>query len=208
MARSFDTWVMNRLRVAATLAAVAPVRVRVGDGERTVLEVRRPPLPQCPGHTVVPPCWFRSMVVDSLRGLAPGSGTIMASLTDINIVTVDVALAHPGMTLPGGIWRIDHQHSWAYLFTTTLGIDATRSAAAEGRPDIAVDTSVGDSLQVGFFEDEATGVTLVCTSGPVGDERSAAHYLEVVHTMLVPCATAELCSELEQRTAGGAEGRR
>lgn len=208
MARSFDTWVMHRLRVAATLAAVAPVGVRLGDGHRTILEVRRPPLPECPGHAVVPPCWFHSMVVHAHRGLTAGPGTIMATLTDSNIVAVDVALAHAGMTLPGGIWRIDHQRSWAYLFATTLGIDATRSAATDARPDVAVDASIGDPLEVGFFEDEATGVTLVCTSGPVGDERTHARYLKVVHTMLAPCATAELCSELEQPTAGGAEGHR
>ena len=208
MARTLDPSIMRGLRVAATLVAVAPVRVRLGDGHRILLEVRRPPPPDCCDHPVVPPCWFRALVVQTPHGPAAGAGTIMDSLTDAETLTVDVALVHAGMTLPGGIWRIDHPRSWTYLFATTLGIEAARRAVTDGEPGlpVALAASVGGPIDVRYLEDECTGVTVIRMSGPAGDERSARCQLEVVHDVLARCAGAELSSELQQPPTGGAGG--
>lgn len=205
MARTLDPSIMRGLRVAATLVAVAPVRVRLGDGHRILLEVRRPPLPDSSDHPVVSPCWFRALVVQTPHGPAAGAGTIMDSLTDAETLTVDVALVHAGMTLPGGIWRIDHPGSWTYLFAATLGIEGAHRAVVDGEPGlpVALSGSLGGPIDVRYLEDECTGVTVIRMSGPAGDERSARCQLEVVHDVLARCAGAELSSELQQPPTGG-----
>lgn len=180
MSTRFDDRILWKIRVAATLATTLPVRVTVTDRRRTILEVRRPPLPECEGHPVVPPCWFRSVVARACSDGDAGLASLIGSAVDDDDVGVTVDLQHCGTELPGDIWRLDHPGSSFYVFATSLGPEEARSAI--GEPD----------LELGVLGNADTGVSLVSVFAP----GPGPQHRETVHTILGRCAASELEADL------------
>lgn len=134
----------------------------------------------------VPPCWFHSLVAHARVGAI--SGPFLGTEVDLTTLRVDTTLAHAGVALAGGVWRVDHPHSWTWLFATSLDVDAARQANRD-RPHR---TTGGAALAFGSFGDARTGITVISATGPAGDDSFAARQLEGVHGVLARCAIAEL----------------
>jgi hypothetical protein len=197
MDTGFDAATLWRLRVAASLATALPVRVLVTDGPRLLFEVRRPPLPEHPARTLVPPCWFRAAVAGTwVTGSGPPSPLldVMRDAADLGVSTV---LDHPGAALAGGVWRLDHPGSAIHVFATGLAPCGARAAIGTG-PEVR-------ALEPGYLCDPATGVTLV--SATAGGDRDPDATLDVVHGMLARCVAAELVAEVGAGTPPGGPGR-
>jgi hypothetical protein len=186
---------LRSLRVAATLAAVAPsVRVRICDGEQLLTEVHRPPLPTDATHRVVPPCVFRLAVAHACEIAALGRAVAFAGLPAGADPTIHIGLASGDLTLPGGIWRIGHHDRWTHLFATTLTLADAMGATTDG----ADPPAPGAWVRLGFHHDELTGVTLVHVTGPAGDKVTAARDRDVLEATLARCATAELLADIDR----------
>ncbi|MGH9153616.1 MAG: hypothetical protein ACRD03_14705 [Acidimicrobiales bacterium] len=190
----FDPSTFWHLRASATLAAAVSARVLLTDGARTLVEVRRPPLPEHAGHPLVPPCWFRSMVVHGRLGFPHGTNPLVDQLVAAARLAVRVELDHPGASLPGGVWRLDHPSTSTYVFATALPACSARAA-------VGAVTADG-----GFLEDSATGVTLVSAT-MAGETAGAEAAYGAALDMLARCAAAELVADLEQAASEGRDRR-
>lgn len=197
-----DLW---QLRVAATLVAAAPMSARVSDGDRTLLRAMRPPFPDNAEHAVVPTCWFHSMVAHARTGVVLGTGPILDCLLRAGSLRVGLELHHPGEALPGGVWRLDRHCAPLYLVATSLGGERAKEVATGGLPPVAAGGR--RALEVGYLEDQATGVTVVSISVPplrAGQGADAAAVdLALVHDVLARCLAAELIDDIEGWASAG-----
>lgn len=202
---------LRALRVAATLAAVAvDVRVRVGDGERTTVEVRRPPTPRDDGCVVVPPCYFRAAVGRANTQQAGGQPVEMAGLEGVCDPVIEIGLAPSDAALPGDIYRLSSGDEWTFLFGTTLRVDAAMACCGDLDEVLAVGcgevgigaqaneapTNENRAVRIGFHHDEVTQITLVHTAVPELQFARAEQHLAALHTVLARCAVEELVAHL------------
>lgn len=203
----FEPAAMWNLRVAATMAAALPVRVVVADGDRTILEVMRPPLPVASEHPVLSPCWFRSMVVQARSGVYAITGPLMDSLEHADALSVRVTLAHSGDVLPGGVCRLDHHDESVYVLASELPAAGVRQALCDGDDDREGMTGIAAPPAVSCLEDRGTAVTLVsATFPPVAEARPGAVDVDVVHSLLARCRAVELIEDLDARSDEGGGG--
>jgi hypothetical protein len=198
---------LRALREAATLASVArDVRVRIGDGRRTVVEVRRPPFGEGdPGVLTVPPCRFRVAVGAAHAQHAAGQGVVMAGLETLTDPVVHVGLAPTDAVLPGDIYRLYGDDEWTLLLATDLELDAAMGAAAS--LDDAVfgacgNLHAGAHVRIGFHYDDLTAMTLVHTS--VRDHGPATRdHLAAIESVLACCVVEELARDLGKHARRG-----
>jgi hypothetical protein len=192
---------LRALREAATLASVArDVRLRIGDGRRTVVEVRRPPFCADDGVLMVPPCRFRAAVAAAHAQHIAGQAVVMAGLEHVTDPTVRIGLGPSDVLLPGGIYRLFSDDEWTLLFATYLELGAAMSACSE--MEQATVAPCGHVLtdrhvRIGFHYDELTAITLVHTA--VRDHGPATlDHLDAMQRALARCVVDELANELDQ----------
>lgn len=170
------------MRLAATLAHALPgVRLRLRDGDATLLEVARPPLP--PGH-VVGPCAFRNAVARAHHQLVAGVRLQFLGLAEGRAPTIDVGVRAGDRILPGGIYRVAVDDAQVHAFATTLAPRVCRSIIASRSPDAA-------DLRV--HHDAATDVTLVHDVRHLAGGEGAPAALEDV---LAGCIADEIAADL------------
>lgn len=205
---------LRALRIAATLASVArDVRVRIGNGERTTVEVRRPPfdgglVDSDPDRIVVPPCHFRVAVAKAYAQHVGGQPVAMTGVDDMSDPVIEVGLPPSDAVLPGDIYRLHNDDEWTFLFATDLDLEHAIAAGAEldeahksecGRL-VVDDGCSGDSasrvVKVAFHYDDLTDITLVHTSVPELDLASADAHVTALQRLLARCAIEELMGEL------------
>jgi hypothetical protein len=194
---------LRALREAATLASVArDVRLRIGDGKRTVVEVRRPPFDDDAGVLMVPPCRFRAAVASAYAQHSAGQAVVMAGLEYVADPVVHVGLGPTDAVLPGDIYRLYGDDEWTLLFATVLDVESALGACA-GIEDAVVATCghlhTGRHVKVGFHHDDLTAITLVHTS--VRDHGPATlDHIDSMERVLACCAVGELMRDVDQRT--------
>lgn len=210
--RGLSASALRALRVAATLASVArDVRLRIGDGRRVSVEVRRPPCDgEAPagdaGRLVVPPCHFRVAVGKAYAQHVCGRAVAMTGIDDTDPV-IQIGLPPSDAVLPGDIYRLQNGDEWTFLFATALDLKRAIAAGAEldeARPSdcgrLLVDdgTSGGARgvVKVAFHYDDLTDITLVHTSVPELDLAGADAHVSALQRLLARCAIEELMGEL------------
>ncbi|MBW3669019.1 MAG: hypothetical protein KY443_07370 [Actinobacteria bacterium] len=164
---------MAALRLAATMAHCLPgVRLRVRDGDRTLLTVARPPFDE--DGPVVGPCVFRRVVGRAHEQLKAGTClSFMGLAADVD-PAVDAGVRPGDAVLPGGIHRVRVGDGIVHAFATTLPARHCRSVLDRGH--------WGD---VHLHGDVATEVTLVHTVTHDGATTSAPASLEELLAALV-----------------------
>lgn len=141
---------MAALRLAATVAHCLPgVRLRVRDGDRTLLTVARPPFDD---EAVVGPCVFRRVVGRAHEQLKAGTCLSFMGLAPGVDPAVDTGVRAGDAILPGGIHRVRAGDGIVHAFATTLPARHCRSVLDRG-----------DWGEVHLHGDVATEVTLVHT---------------------------------------------
>jgi hypothetical protein len=113
--RGFDD-----LRVGATLSHIAPVRLRVGDGRRSLFEVGPEPPTSAAPCAWLPPCAFRVSVARARQARAAGRAVAVRGLPAGVDPCVELALAPGDEARPGGRLRLRSGDTWRHLFATTL----------------------------------------------------------------------------------------
>ena len=142
------------LRVGATLSHIAPVRLRVGDGRRTIFEVG-PPSPSGRGPCVwLPPCVFRCLRRPRPAGSDRRAAVAVRGLPAGVDPNVELALAPGDEARPGGRLRLREEDDWRHLFATTL-------------PPERIPIHPSDDVQLYF--DGATGVSVLESRGSDDD---------------------------------------
>lgn len=142
---------MAALRLAATVAHCLPgVRLRVRDGDRTLLTVARPPFDA--DDTVVGPCVFRRVVGRAHERVKAGTSLSFMGLAPGVDPSVDTGVRPGDAVLPGGIHRVRVGDGIVHAFATTLPARHCRSVLDQG-----------DWGEVHLHGDAATEVTLVHT---------------------------------------------
>lgn len=112
------------MRLAATVAHALPgVRLRLRDGDTTLLEVARPPLPPGPA---VGPCAFRNAVARARLQLEAGAHLQFLGLDEGRRPAIDVGVRPGDRILPGGIYRVAVEDASVHAFPTTLAPRACR----------------------------------------------------------------------------------
>jgi hypothetical protein len=159
------------LRVGATLAHIAPVRLRVGDGRWSLFEVGPEP-PSAGPCQWLPPCAFRVSVARARHARAAGRPVAVRGLPAGVDPCVELALAPGDDARPGGRLRLRQGDAWRHLFATTLTPDRIPLHPADDvhlHIDGATGVSVLESLR-GDDEDEG----LVCLLARVAAEEAVA----------------------------------
>jgi hypothetical protein len=192
---------LRALREAATVASVArDVRLRIGDGRRTVVEVRRQPFGDDDAVLTVPPCRFRAAVAAAHAQHAAGQAVVMAGLENVTDPVVHVGLGPSDVLLPGGIYRLFGDDEWTLLFAThlELGEAMTACSGLEEATIASCGHVVTDRhVRIAFHHDELTAITLVHTSVRDHGPATLVH-LEAMQRALARCIVDELVSEIDQ----------
>jgi hypothetical protein len=168
---------MSALRQGAALVRAVPqVRLRLRDGDRTLLDVGRPPMPDT-GSRQVSPCAFHGAVARAHDLRAAGIRLRFLSLPPGVDPAVDVGVPPADEVLPGGIVRAAMAGVWVF-------------ALPVAGPVPALD---GD---VGLHVDAAVDVTVVHAEAPLGDRAAARRAQAAVEAAAARCAVAELEASL------------
>lgn len=140
------------MRLTATIAHALPdVRLRLRDGDRTLLEVVRT---DAPADGVVTPCAFRAAVARAHRLLEAGERLRFLGLGEGEAPAIDVAVAPGGAIHAGGLYVVPHADGHLHAFATTLEPAACR-------------TVVG--TEASLHHDAATDVTIVHRVEPTAE---------------------------------------
>jgi len=170
------------MRLAATVAHSLPgVRLRLRDGDDTLLEVARPPLP--PGR-VIGPCAFRAAVARAQLQLDAGVRMRFLGLDEGRRPTIDVGVKPGDLVHLGGIYRVAVGDLWVHAFPTTLGPKACRVVVA----------SQGCEADMRLHHDAATNVTLVHAVRHDCDEEG--DLATVLEDVLAACCADEIAADL------------
>lgn len=174
---------MAAMRRAATLVHALPgVRVRLRVGDRLLLEVTRPPLPEGPA---IGPCVFRAAVARAHEQHKAGVRLGFVGLPEGCDPEVDVGVPAGGGALPGGIYRVPIGGAWVHAFATTLPVRVCRDVVVR---HVGEDTDV----DVRLHRDAATEVTLV----HLVSARGQAQRQEQLEGLVAAVAVDELLDEV------------
>lgn len=188
---------MVGLRRAATVAHAFPgVRLRLREGERTLLEVSRGPTAL---RASLGPCAFRRMVARaheeleagrsvSFLGLAPGTDPVI----DVGVRTGD--LAHPDGLCRFAVGEVD-----IHVFATLLSPRRCREVLADRSTSICRHPSATDSAR--FHRDAATAITLVHAVTPRGGD--AVERPVLLEDLMFGCAVEEVVQVLGGAASSG-----
>lgn len=172
------------LRVtAAVLAAVPMVHARVRYHDETLLEVRRPPLPEGREHPVLPPCAFHNSVARAHQGRKRGERLAFRGLPAGAEPAIDWTVAAGDLALPGSMFRCSNSGSWWHIAAVAMPLPAA-TAAALGAGEETVD--------IRFHSDPHLDVTLMHISTEAGRVRESADAVDRLQTAIARCAVAEL----------------
>lgn len=145
---------MVALRMAATLVHGLPgLRVRLRDGERTLLEVAHPAHASGPA---MGPCSFRRAVACGHEHLKAGSRLAFMGLPEGIEPAVDIGVGPGDRALPGGIYRVAFGEQTVHGFATTLPPRWCRELLGERVTGTGPET-------VRLHHDAATEITFVHT---------------------------------------------
>jgi hypothetical protein len=165
---------LTALRIAATLAHALPtVRVRIRDGERTLLEIGHPATVCGPA---LGPCAFRRAVAGAHEQVKQGQRLAFMGLPADVAPAVDIGVQAGDRALPGGIYRVTVGDQTVHGFATTLPPRRCREVLA-ALPDAA--------YAVRLHHDVATEVTFVHTVEPVATAPADGHHLEPLVEALI-----------------------
>jgi hypothetical protein len=185
---------LRALRKAAALSMIAPaLRVRVADGRRTLIEVRRPPFPDgCARY--VPPCAFNRAVGRAHRAMAAGQDLAFAGLEEGHDPRVEIGLPPGDRAFPGGIYRVTRGSEWTHVLPTTLTQEAI-VATLEARPtDVTFPAATTRAIAV--HRDDETDVLVLHLSCEAGDEVKSAELHDALVQVMACCSVVELLDDL------------
>ncbi len=181
---------------AALVGAFRGLRVRVRDGEATVLEIGCPPQGTGEGTAHIEADVFRRTVLHIWAQARRGQPVSVVGLGGPRTPRVEVAIPPDGADLGVGAYRLPLGALDRYVFATVLDeetcTDLVRAMEAPVLPLGA--EQIG--LDVRVFHDEATGIRLVCLDALPRDRDSA---VDVVYQLLGAVLSAEAAEAL---TAG------
>jgi hypothetical protein len=177
--------VLTALRTAATLVHAVPrLRLAVRQGERTVLEVRRPPLPEVP-HLVLPPCAFHAAVARGHRMRRAGEQVGMRGIDAGPEPVIALGLPEGDIALPGGMVRLSRDQHWWHLAATPL-------APARFRP-VLDDPSLSD---VAVHGDEVLEASVLYVVTDAGDRPASRRAIAELGTAVARAGVEDLCERL------------
>lgn len=175
---------MAVLRIAATLAHALPdVRIRLRDGQRTLVEVARP---TDAAEPVIGPCAFRMAVARAHEQIKAGARLSFLGLPEGIAPAVDIGVRAGDEALPGGMYRVAVGAHTIHAFATTLPPRQCRRLLAR----------CGSCEFVRLHHDAATEVTLVHTVSD-GEDSAALH-----RTRLEDALAAFVADEVVHELAG------
>ena len=186
---------LSNLRRAATLAHRYPtLRIQVGVGATTLVEVSAQPDLVAEGVTGVSPCAFRAAVVAAWQRHRAGDAIRLLQLPADPVVELRPVLG--GAHLPGGIVRTPLVDHFSYLLATSLCLPEFSDAAKSALDAITTIPQVGP---IGWFRDPDTEIALihVDVAPTFGDDEG-----ELV-ALLQDLAAALLAAELLADVSGG-----
>lgn len=177
------------MRLAATVAHALPgVRLRLRDGERTLVEVARSPVP---AEQVISPCAFRNAVSRAHCQLGAGHRLRFLGLDEGVAPAIDIAVASSDRIQPGGLYRVAVGGAQIHAFATTLSARSCRAI-------LAVDQLRDGGLTLHL--DPATDVTIVHV---IQTDSDADEPPPILEEALLRCADEELSYDLGLLTATG-----
>ncbi len=180
---------MVPMRLSATVAHALPgIRLRLRDGDETLLHVVREPVPV---DGVISPCAYRSAVTRAHCQIEAGHRLRFLGLDEGVAPAIDIAVASGDRIHPGGLYRIAMGDAQVHAFATTV---APRSCRRILGDELLAD---GGIL---LHHDSGTEVTLVHA---IRTGTDAAQPPPPLEEAMLRCADEELAHELLSLTAAG-----
>ncbi|MGE3620437.1 MAG: hypothetical protein AB7L84_08240 [Acidimicrobiia bacterium] len=168
------------LRLTATLAHGLPgIRLRLRDGQATLLEVVPGPGGTDGGRSVTP-CAFRGAVARAHHQIQEGVRLRFLGLPEGDSPSIDVGVRNGDRIHPCGVYEVATPDGRIEAFATTLSPRACRDVLAD----------VAGPEEVRLHHDVGTEVTLVHTVGPLPRTPGGAPVLE---DAVLACAVEEVC---------------
>lgn len=184
--------VLARMRCTAALLACSPaLSARLVHDDVVIVEVMRPPFP-VREHAVLPPCWFRGLVADGVRGDLVAGSITQERMERLVACRIDLGTRDGATLLPGEVVRIDTGTTWLHLHAAPEPVDLVEpvvrdlSAELEGQDD-------GSALVLHPASDlDVTVLALTTSPDDVASDAAA----ELLHTVAMRLAIARLEREL------------
>lgn len=176
------------LRCAAGLVSAVPqARLRIGEGDRLLLEVRRPPF-SSDELRQVPACAFRASVARAWARHQAGQAQQFLDLRDDALLCVDIGMPAGQPVLAGGIVRATVDQHWVHVVCVALGVEACRDTMWTEELDGVCATGFAD-----------LGVTVLHAASPIDDDHASWCAHQAVERALALCSVAQIEEQLRVR---------
>ncbi len=166
---------------AALVGAFRGLRVRVRDGEATVLEIGCPPRGSEEGAAHIEAEVFRRTVLHIWAQARRGQPVSVVGLGGPRTPRVEVAIPPDGADLGVGAYRLPVGELDRYVFATVLDQESCTDLVREMEAPAVPPGAEPLRLDVRVFHDEATEIRLVCLDASPQDRDAA---VDVVYQLL------------------------